>query len=220
MQSYEPIRRITQRSAPLVVALLLSGCGSSDSVEDASSTVDSLPFAEDTNDTSELDAGGSLIDDDVEISDEELFEDDIDQAPDVTPETPLTETETAAIIAATPTSEDEGSGDDAAADTDVSVGASVEDPTHVGTVGVTAEHLMRELAIAYDGLAELLIEPERTDAGGTFSFSLTATDAGLGGGDTHRVDVEFSYVLDADEPAMIVGHRADSVVLTPYELAG
>ena len=213
------MRFATTLTALVLSGLLLAACGSEGAPIEQAATedaaLDSLPFADNG------DAGGELAsldtDDDAERpSDEDLFADDEIPAPDVTPDEPLSESEVAALLATVDDTPETDAEDTPTAE--VAVGSSTDDATHVGTFGVTAEHLMRELALAYGGQAEILGEPTRSETGGSFSFALTAVT--VGEADSNRVDVEFSYVADPDQPDMIVGHRADRVTLTPFDLAG
>lgn len=214
------MRFATTLTALVVSGLLLAACGddgtSTDEATNADPALGSLPFADDdtTND-------GDLASLDTHTeadspSDEKLFSDDEIPAPDVTPDEPLSDTEIAALLATTDTAAKPDSTAEPAAD--IAIGVSTDDATHVGTFGVTAEHLMRELALAYGGQAEMLGEPARTNSGGSFSFALTAVT--VGDADANRVDVGFSYVTNPDQPDMIVGHRADRITLTPFDLDG
>jgi len=203
-------------SPALALVLVLSACGGDAATDDAAddaATVDSLPFA--SEDDSEL---VDLSEDGGEISDEELYEDDDEPAPDVTPDQPLSESEAAALLAGSPTSDASAETEPAENAASVELGTSTPDDTHVGMVGVTAQHLMRELTLAYGGQAEMIGDVVRNADGGAFTFALSAVT--IGDADTNRVDVTFSYVNDPDEPEMIVGHRAESVTLTPFEIDG
>lgn len=205
-----PMHRLSARSLTAAsiaaIALLSASCGSSESAEDSLAPTASIPFADDLS----TDAYGS--DDDAEDATDREFLIDIEDLPvDVAPADPLTEEETTVLLQA-----QEGASADAESG-GLDFGQAIADPTHEGTVGVTAEHLVRELAVAYNGKSELVGEPVRSSNGGTLVFSLT--EVAIAGGDatSHRVHVDFSYVYDPDEPTMIVGHRADSILLTPYE---
>jgi hypothetical protein len=198
--------RLVGLGAAVLIALPASACGSDAVPATADTTADSLPFATDEALTETVD--DEFLEDADRATDDELYGDDEEAAPILDPENPLSADETEALLAAVP--------DDDLPDAAVNLGASVVDPTHNGVQGVTAQHLMRELTLAYDGLGELLTEPERTANGGSFTFSLT--DVTIDGADSFRVDVKFTYVNDPDEPAMIVAHQAEKVTLTPYDL--
>ncbi len=199
----------------ITLVLVLSACGgdaTTDAAADDAATVDSLPFASD-DDAELLD----IAEDDDDRFDEELYEDD-EPAPDVTPDQPLSESEAAALLATSPAANASAETEPAEDAATVELGTATIDDTHVGMTGVTAQHLMRELTLAYGGQAEMIGDVVRDADGGAFTFALSAVT--IGDADTNRVDVTFSYVNDPDEPAMIVGHRAESVTLTPFELDG
>ena len=80
----------------------------------------------------------------------------------------------------------------------------------VGTTGVTARELMRNLALELGGTAEISAEPERTDDGGNFAFDLTGDN-----GAVRRIDVVFAYVTSPDNAELIVGHEATGVSIAP-----
>ena len=82
-----------------------------------------------------------------------------------------------------------------------------QDSELVGTTGVTARELMRNLAAELGGTPEILADPERTNDGGTFAFELTS-DTGV-----RRVDVTFAYIASPDIADLIVGHEAIGVVV-------
>lgn len=177
-------------------AFLLAACSSSAPGESAT-PIDSIPFIADDS---------SIVDPDADLT-----EDIDDLSLDVVPATPLEQDVAAALAEAAQT---DGASEQPSL---VDLGTPVDDATHVGLTGVTVEALMRELSVAYGGKGELLGNVQRTEAGGTFSFSLT--DATLANGSaTQLVVVDFSYIEDPDEPSMIVGHRADSIVYSGYEL--
>jgi hypothetical protein len=215
------MRFATTLTALVVSGLLLAACGdettSTDEAATADPALDSLPFADDGATSTDGDLASLDTDADADSpSDEELFSDDEIPAPDVTPDEPLSDTEVAALLATVDAAAEPDTTTDSAEE--IVVGVSTDDATHVGIFGVTAEHLMRELTLAYGGQAEMLGEPARSADGGSFSFALTAV--AIADADANRVDVEFSYVTDPDQPDMIVGHRADRITLTPFDLDG
>ena len=164
--------------------------------------VDSIPFAaDDLLDPEALDS--DLLDPDADLTE------DIDDLPlDVAPDEPVTGDVAAALT---------DSGAVGTATSPVELGAAVPDPTYVGITAVTVEALMRELAVAYAGAGELIGEVQRTTSGGAFTFSLTGARSS-DGLSAHLVTVEFTDIEDPDQPSMIVGHRAETITLAPYEL--